>query len=241
MPIITLYGTKGGSCRTTGTTIMALGLALAGKSVTLVSTDGDMDVFDDWVRTALEHGDPDWDLQTFSLLGPGDGDRLKRHLDADPDHFAIIDTARFVSPARSYALACADLVVMPFLGFLEARSGVESAAAQIPQGQQLVAVSGSGDEQTIREVARWMPLMQAPYPLDERLIPYSIDMPEFLATLTGAPNLPVDTYRLRLAVEEFAQEAAGVALAKSENPQESYFVPALRTSGVEFKRNGFGT
>ena len=133
--------------------------------VVSLSPEGDTSFFDDWVSVAMQHGDPNWNLQTLSLLAPGDLDYLTRHLGRDPDHFAIIDTGSQVSAVRSCALACADLVLMQFSGFLEAGIGVELAGAQIPRNQNLVAVQCAAGEETIRDVTRWMPVMSAPYPV----------------------------------------------------------------------------
>jgi len=180
MPIITLYGCKGGTRRTATSAAVTLGLLADGFEVTLVDINKEFRPFLDWADQLAVLGSPDWKSQVWPVSEMEDLAELERRLCADPNHVAIIDTPRDVSGLRSQALDIADVVVMPFASYLDANIGVQRAFEQIPRAQQLVGVTIGSGLVISDSVAEWMPVLPQQLPTDERLNLMSAEADDFI-------------------------------------------------------------
>lgn len=107
MPIITLYGAKGGTGRTTTTTAIALGMLARGMHVMLVETDTSDDPLARWWAGFDNPGFNAGDLDYRRCTTPADIDLLLRIAPSDDRQAIIFDTSPRVSAVRSYALELA--------------------------------------------------------------------------------------------------------------------------------------
>lgn len=201
MPLITFYGCKGGTGRTTAAASLALGFLAEGLDVSLVETDPSDRDLSDWAELVAEHGDPEWDLRVWPCWTAEDLFDLKRHVGTDPTRVAIIDTTKLVSGVRSVALEMANLVVMPFTSFIDAEIRVRLAAKQIPRDQRMIGLSIGADDDLCARVSEWMPVLSHSLPMDERLNLFSEASEEFVYSFIGyaqSDAVPLDTLRHRL-------------------------------------------
>lgn len=173
MPIITLYGAKGGTGRTTTAAALARGLSKLGRHVTLVGTDDAEDPLARWWKTfdrsLLSVGNLDY----RSASSPDEIDMAIRFAPPSDQHVTILDTSHQVSAARCYAFELADLVLMPFTGFLDASIGISKASSLLPASAHLMALPIGDLEDLSRHVAKWMPVVKPSLPRDDRLILFS--------------------------------------------------------------------
>lgn len=173
MPTISLYGAKGGTGRTTTAAALARGTIKLGRYVTLIETDDTDDPLARWFsefdRSTLGVGD----LAYRSCTSPGEIDMALRYAPPDDRHVTIFDTSPQVSAAKTYAFELADLVLMPFTGFLDAYAGIAEASSQIPARADLKALPVRAPNWLSQEVASWMPVISPALPDDERLVLFS--------------------------------------------------------------------
>jgi len=173
MPIITLYGAKGGTGRTTTAASLARGMSKLGRYVTLVETDDANDPLARW-RNAFDQS-----LLTVGSLDyrsastPDEIDLAMRYALPTDQHVTIFDTSHQISAARSYAFELADLVLMPFTGFLDASIGISKASSQLSKSKHLMALPVGELEELSHQVAKWIPLVKPALPRDDRLILFS--------------------------------------------------------------------
>lgn len=108
MPVITLYGSKGGTGRTTSAAALAAGLMAEGYEVTLVDTNTEYRLFQTWGECLVGSGAPNCRLgqadHIMHLVG------LLHELHGDPNRFAIIDTPREATDLRLMAVC----LTMPY-------------------------------------------------------------------------------------------------------------------------------
>lgn len=173
MPIITLYGAKGGTGRTTAATAIALGMLARGMHVMLVETDAGDDPLARWRAGFDNPGFNDGKLDYRRCMTPDDIDLLLRSAPSDDRQAIIFDTSHRVSAARSHAFELAHLVLMPFTGFLDAEVGIAKAASQLPASSTLKALPVRAPADLSTQVADWMPVLESALPDDERLILFS--------------------------------------------------------------------
>lgn len=173
MPIITLYGAKGGTGRTTTAAALARGMIKLGKWVMLIETDDADDPLARWFsafdRSTLGVGD----MYYQSCTSPDEIDKTLRAAPSDDRHVMIIDTSPRISAGRTRAFECADLVLMPFSGFLDADIGIANASSQLPAATYLRALPVQAPDGVSKQVAKWIPVVKPSLPRDDRLILFS--------------------------------------------------------------------
>jgi len=142
MPILTLYGAKGGTGRTTAAAAIARGLLAGGYRVVMVETFVDP-------CAPLDHWSSEFDpaaigphgeLNYAQCTSPAGIDAVLKEISPDERTVIIFDTSPVVSAARAYAFELADRVVMPFTGYLDAEVGIAKAAAQLGRSVDLVGL-----------------------------------------------------------------------------------------------------
>ena len=181
MSIITLYGTKGGTGRTTSTAALALGFLQLGKCVTVIDATDDEPWLTSWVDHTQTGRVPNYRLIATAISNPSELARFLQDTADHPDQIVIIDTAKHVSAARGIALELADLVVVPFRHFLDAETAVQLAAAQIPRNRQMVGLSLSGQSELSAFVSHWMPVLDTSVMWDDRLDLFGADASAVMA------------------------------------------------------------
>lgn len=168
MPTITLYGSKGGSGRTTSATAIAQGLLTQGCEVTLVELGSDPRSLERWFAEVSEIGDRAPELHYRDCARVADLDALKREIGMDDGRFIIIDTADAPSVLRSHAFEMADLVLMPFVGLLDARHGIACAKSQLPPDSVMYGLALRSEPDLIAAAEAYMPMITVGLPTDER-------------------------------------------------------------------------
>jgi len=193
MPIITLYGAKGGTGRTTVAAAVARGMLARGMDVTLVETAMEDDPLARWVAEINDTEPPSGDLIFRDCFAPGDIDMLMRYAAPDDRHAIIFDTTPFVSAVRTYAFELADLVIMPFSGYLDADIGIARASGHLPRTTNLCALAVRAPDHVAERVKDWMPVLKSALPDDERLILHSDASRGLTQALSdGVKNIGVD-------------------------------------------------
>lgn len=173
MPIITLYGAKGGTGRTTAAAAIALGMLARGMHVMLVETDTGDDPLARWWAAFDNPSFNAGDLQYSACTTPGEIDMMLRLAPSDDRQAIIFDTSPHVSAARSYAFELAHLILMPFTGVLDADVGIAKASPLLPASSALKALPVRAPAEISPQVADWMPVLESALPFDERLILFS--------------------------------------------------------------------
>lgn len=181
MPIITLYGTKGGTGRTTSAAALALGFLQTGKYVSVIDATQDEPWLMSWVNKSQTDRRPNDRLSVAALNDPSEFAQVLRDHGKGPDQIVIIDTAKHVSAVRSIALDLADLVVVPFRYFLDIETALQRAASQIPREQQMVGLSLSGCAELSARVRPWMPVLDTALMWDDRLDLFGADASSVMA------------------------------------------------------------
>ena len=140
MPVIAFSSPKGGAGKTTAATLVASELAERGASVTIIDADPNHNVAD-WAALAATP-------QTLSVVADVSEETIVEEIEraAETSMFVIIDLEGTASLMVSYAIAMADLVVIPV------------------QGSQLDA----------RQAARQIGLIKAQERVVKRAIPYAV-------------------------------------------------------------------
>lgn len=195
MPIITLYGAKGGTGRTTAAAAIALGMLARGMHVMLVETDAADDPLARWWADFDNPSFNAGDLDYRRCTTPAGIDLLLRIAPSDDRQAIIFDTSPRVSAVRSYAIELAHLVLMPFTGFLDAEIGIAKAASQMPASTTLKALPVRSPGNLTTQVAEWMPVLESALPDDERLVLFS-DAAKRLQSEMPTTNYP-DYYLMR--------------------------------------------
>ncbi len=126
MPTITIYGTNGGTNRTT-TAALALGFVQTGKIVTVIGATNDEPWLTFWASQAQKGRIPSRRLTAMVMNNPSELANFLSDAAGDLDQIFIIDTAKHVSAARCIALELANLVVVPSRHFLDAAALVSDA------------------------------------------------------------------------------------------------------------------
>lgn len=185
MPIIKLYGCKGGTGRTTSAATLALGLMAEDYDVIVADTIHDDPEFENWAKHMQRVAGPAWTGDVINLENVLQLLELKRSLGDDPIRYVVIDTSRYPSDLRLLAFELSDLIVMPFGSYLHASIGIERAAEEIPKGKQLVGLPFGPCQEISPLVEEWMPLLSKTLPQDEHLRLFSEPSNAFvLKTLT---------------------------------------------------------
>lgn len=169
MPIITLYGSKGGTGRTTSAAPLSLGLMAESYDVFIADTDKDDPEFENWAKHMERVAGPAWRGNVSDVKNVLQLMNLKQSLGNDPTKYVVIDTSRYSSDLRLMAFELSDLIVMPFGSFLDAQAGIERAAKEIPEGKQLVGLLFGPGREISPLVAKWMSLLSRTLPQDQRL------------------------------------------------------------------------
>lgn len=181
MSIITLYGTKGGTGRTTSAAALALGFLQIGKYVDVVDVTQDEPWLTSWVEKTQARRHPNYRLAATTISDPCKLAGVLQDATNDPDQIVIVDTAKYVTAARTIALDLADIIVVPFRHFLDAETAVQLAAAQIPRDQQMVGLSLSGRDKLSAKVRHWMPVLDTEVVWDDRLDLFGEDASSVMA------------------------------------------------------------
>ena len=166
MPIITLYGSKGGTGRTTAAAMLAQGLLSHGANVTLVETvtDAEPHPLKRWcidMAALSPRGD-----QLSYMSGPNSAafSSLADGIRTNERNFAIIDTGRYDTAARTAAFAIADLIIMPFTGFLDAKCGIDNAAIYLPEKHDIVGLAMHANRELSTKVRACLPVLGTSLP-----------------------------------------------------------------------------
>lgn len=159
MPIITLYGAKGGSGRTTAAALIAQGLVAHGINVTLVETTqhGSPQPLKQWFGEAV-HNELGDQLQYAHAETPEGIDTLFSSIIDDEQNFIIVDTGCKDAKIRKWALSVADAIVMPFTGRLEAARGIDQLSSYVPTRKTVFALDMLGDPELSNSVRRSLPV-----------------------------------------------------------------------------------
>jgi len=159
MPIITLYGSKGGSGRTTAAAMIAQGLVAHGINVTLVETTqhGSPQPLKRWFEEA-KHKELGDQLQYAHASTPEGIDTLFHSILDDEQNFIAVDTGCKDTEVRRWAFSVADAVVMPFTGRLEAARGIDQLQSHIAEGKTVFALDMFGDAELAKSVRRSLPV-----------------------------------------------------------------------------------
>lgn len=122
MPIIAISSPKGGAGKTTAATLLASELAARGTTVTVIDADPNKNVVD-WAKLG---GLP----ETLDVIGDVDEESITDRIEAaaQASAFVIIDLEGTASLMVSYAIAMADLVIIPVQG---SQLDAKQAARQI--------------------------------------------------------------------------------------------------------------
>lgn len=235
MPIITLYGSKGGTGRTTAAAALAVGLLAEGFDVTLVDTNPEYRWFKTWgerlVGSGVENcrvGDADHILHLAAL---------ERELDGDPNRFAIIDTPRDATDLRLMALAIADTVITPFGSYMDADRLVSQAAFDIPDDRHLVGLAINHGAEISNLVANWMYLFGEALPFDPRLDVLSPQFDAFAHDMLASDVEPeAERDDLKRSVRSLAFEARTHAGILAENPDTFAAAHALLARDASLSR-----
>jgi len=122
MPVIAISSPKGGAGKTTAATLLASELAARGTTVTVIDADPNKNVVD-WAKLG---GLP----ETLEVIGDVDEESITDRIEAaaQASVFVIIDLEGTASLMVSYAIAMADLVIIPVQG---SQLDAKQAARQI--------------------------------------------------------------------------------------------------------------
>jgi len=169
MPIISFYGARARTGRTTAAVAIARGLAKLGRRVTLVEISQRDITLEQWFA-GFDHDLLGSGSLDFHHCESSDGlDSLLRLSPPDDRHVIIFDTDHLPSRVRIRAFEMADAVIMPFRCFEDADIGIASASSQLPTSTHLSGLSVGAPTHLSKQVANWMPLIKPGLPLDERL------------------------------------------------------------------------
>lgn len=159
MPIITLYGAKGGTGRTTAAAMIAQGLVAHGINVTLVETTqpGSPQPLKQWFEEAA-HNDLSDQLQYAHTSTSKGNDTLFSSLVDDEQNFIVVDTGCKDTEIRRWALKVSDAVAMPFTGLLDAQCGIEHLRSDVLKGKTVFALDMLGDPELTKSVRRSLPV-----------------------------------------------------------------------------------
>lgn len=236
MPIITLYGAKGGTGRTTSAATLALGFLQTGKTVTIIdATDGEPWLAS-WGQKTLSGRIPDDRLTISTINDPCELARAFQDAALDPDQVFIIDTAKHVSAARSIALELANLVIVPFRYFLDAEMAIQLASSQIPRSQHMIGLSLSGQSELSTSVLNWMPVFDTPIMWDDR---FDLLGPDVSAIMADALRIAANGYPFHPDISQnFTELATEVQIRLGDNLErwgDTYFPPVLGTLNASLK------
>jgi len=239
MPIITLYGCKGGTGRTTAAAALTLGLIAESYDVLVADTNAEDRWFEQWADHMAGSVGPSWTGKVTSTANALELMALKQDLGDDLTKYLVIDTSRYPSDLRLMALDVADVVVMPFGSFLDASIGIRNAAAEIPKNKQLIGLPFGFGSEISDLVAHWMPVLSNALPQDERLRLFSKQADTFAkkALKTKAPAIDGLEGQLRF----LTREVSGLVTMRAMRPTAKQPASALTTINASLAGTVRGT
>ena len=239
MPIIALYGTKGGTGRTTAAAMLAQGLLSHGANVTLVETVADAEPrpLRRWSTDVTTLSDRGNQLSYAACLSSTAFTPLADSIGTDEHNFAIIDTERYDTKIRAAAFAIADLIIMPFTGFLDAKCGVKDAATCLPAGKDIVGFAMNADRELCARIHVSMPVLGTSLPNAPEFSLFSEAAKALTTTMLSKAHDPyagADDLSLRLF--ELATEVRSRAGANMQGLIKRP-APAACSPGYEFQHS----
>lgn len=223
MPIITLYGSKGGTCRTTSAAALTIGLLAEGCDVTMLDTNSELRWFETWGKHLEGSGVERCRIAQVEHINQMNA--LYDEVREDPNRFLVIDTGRDQTELRLLAIAAADIVIAPFGSFMDADHIVRGAYSHMAQDKHLVGLAVCHGEEVGDLVANWMHLLSGTLPADERLDLGSARSNAFVdAILTEGPKQHFKPRGLSKTLRAIASEVKQRAQIVVETPDA--FAPA---------------
>ncbi|MEP5758262.1 MAG: hypothetical protein ABJ327_02920 [Litoreibacter sp.] len=236
MPTIALYGAKSGSGRTTTTAAITLGMLMHGCEVTLVELGTGTNPLARWCAETTQIGDYASELFCCSVETAAELNALKHKIGIDERHFLIIDTSHEVSMMRTHAFELADMVLMPFVGLLDARRGVAEAKTQLPAKTVMNGLALRSEVDLIKATGTALQTILPSLPSDERLCLFSDASRAFAKSFLSEGCLALDEEgSLEARVSELAGDVRGSACGYQRGYLPYSAPPALTQDGCKLE------
>ena len=224
MPIITLYGNKGGTGRTTISAALTVGLLADGCDVTMVDTNPRLRTLEDWGEDFLGSG------VANCRVGVGTDasalTALAEHISDDPNRFIVIDTPRERTDLRQMALEVADIILVPFGTCLDADVLVRHVVSDVPQDKHLIGLPTRDDDKVVALMKNWIRVLAAPLTQDIRLMLFSGNCDVFFEHILAGGSEADDKRMsgLEAALRSLVKDVKHDLKLLNESP--NYFAPA---------------